>query len=124
MVNFTTKAPQLISAGGLSETLNLFLEKDELDRKILVLKDMHTQLENPEVVAKLKIIANLINQGIDGTVIIVSPVITIPPELEKYITILEMDYLSVEEIRELIVNFIQENELDEIRPSLLVSRFY
>ena len=44
MVNFTTKAPQLISAGGLSETLNLFLEKDELDRKILVLKDMHTQL--------------------------------------------------------------------------------
>ena len=119
MVNFTTKAPQLISAGGLSETLNLFLEKDELDRKILVLKDMHTQLENPEVVAKLKIIANLINQGIDGTVIIVSPVITIPPELEKYITILEMDYLSVEEIRELIVNFIQENELDEIRPSLL-----
>ena len=119
MVNFTTKAPQLISAGGLSETLNLFLEKDELDRKILVLKDMHTQLDNPEVVAKLKIIANLINQGIDGTVIIVSPVITIPPELEKYITILEMDYLSVEEIRELIVNFIQENELDEIRPSLL-----
>ena len=119
MVNFTTKAPQLISAGGLSETLNLFLEKDELDRKILVLKDMHTQLENPEVVAKLKIIANLINQGIDGTVIIVSPVITIPPELEKYITILEMDYLSVEEIRELIVSFIQENELDEIRPSLL-----
>ena len=119
MVNFTTKAPQLISAGGLSETLNLFLEKDELGRKILVLKDMHTQLENPEVVAKLKIIANLINQGIDGTVIIVSPVITIPPELEKYITILEMDYLSVEEIRELIVNFIQENELDEIRPSLL-----
>ena len=107
MVNFTTKAPQLISAGGLSETLNLFLEKDELDRKILVLKDMHTQLENPEVVAKLKIIANLINQGIDGTVIIVSPVITIPPELEKYITILEMEYLSVEEIRELIVNFIQ-----------------
>ena len=119
MVNFATKAPQLISAGGLSETLNLFLEKDELDRKILVLKDMHTQLENPEVVAKLKIMANLINQGIDGTVIIVSPVITIPPELEKYITILEMDYLSVEEIRELIVNFIQENELDEIRPSLL-----
>lgn len=119
MVNFATKAPQLISAGGLSETLNLFLEKDELDRKILVLKDMHTQLENPEVVAKLKIIANLINQGIDGTVIIVSPVITIPPELEKYITILEMDYLSVEEIRELIINFIQENELDEIRPSLL-----
>lgn len=119
MVNFATKAPQLISAGGLSETLNLFLERDELDRKILVLKDMHTQLENPEVVAKLKIIANLINQGIDGTVIIVSPVITIPPELEKYITILEMDYLSVEEIRELIVNFIQENELDEIRPSLL-----
>ena len=32
MVNFTTKAPQLISAGGLSETLNLFLVKDELVR--------------------------------------------------------------------------------------------
>lgn len=119
MVNFSTKVPQLAMSGGLSETLNLFMEREELERKILVLKDMHTQLENPEVVAKLKIIASLINQGTDGTVIIVSPVITIPPELEKYITILEMDYLSVEEIRELIINFIQENELDEIRPSLL-----
>lgn len=119
MVNFSTKVPQLAMSGGLSETLNLFMEREELERKILVLKDMHTQLENPEVVAKLKIIASLINQGTDGTVIIVSPVITILPELEKYITILEMDYLSVEEIRELIINFIQENELDEIRPSLL-----
>ena len=119
MVDFTTKVPQLTSLSGLSETLNFFLEREELERKILVLKDMHTQLENPEVIAKLKIIANLINQGTDGTVIIVSPVVTIPPELEKYITILEMDYLSVEEIRELIANFIQENDLEKIRPSLL-----
>ena len=36
MVNFTTMAPQLISAGGLSETLKLFLEKEELDRKTQV----------------------------------------------------------------------------------------
>ena len=99
MVNFTTKAPQLISAGGLSETLNLFLEKDELDRKILVLKDMHTQLENPEVVAKLKIIANLINQGIDGTVIIVSPVITIPPELENLKDEFNLDIDEIELVK-------------------------
>ena len=46
MVDFTTKVPQLTSLSGLSETLNFFLEREELERKILVLKDMHTQLEN------------------------------------------------------------------------------
>lgn len=107
MVDFNSKIPLLAGNDSLSNMLNFYLEKDELKRVLIVLKDIHSQLENPEIVAKLKIIANLINQGADAAVIIVSTVVVIPPELEKYITILEADYLTTEEIRGLILEFME-----------------
>ncbi len=119
MVDFNTKNPLLGGNDSLSSMLNLYLEKEELKRTLIVLKDIHSQLENPEIVAKLKIIANLISQGADAAVIIVSTVVVIPAELEKYITIMEMDYLSTEEIRELIVEFIKENGFPQIKDTLL-----
>ena len=63
MVDFNTKNPLLSGNATLSSMLNLYMEKEELKRILIVLKDIHSQLENPEIVAKLKIIANLINQG-------------------------------------------------------------
>ncbi len=119
MVDFVTKVQRISCEKTLSESLNAFLEKGEMNRKILVLRDFHTQLEDPEIVAKLKTMASLINKGEDGTIIIVSSVVTIPTELEKYITILEMDYLSVEEIQELILSFIRERNLKMIQEELL-----
>lgn len=61
----------------------------------------------------------MIGQGVEATIIIISTVVTIPPELEKYITILEMGYLSAPEIRELIQDFINENNLPMIGEQLL-----
>ena len=119
MVDFNTKNPLLSGNATLSSMLNLYMEKEELKRILIVLKDIHSQLENPEIVAKLKIIANLINQGADAAVIIVSTVVVIPSELEKYITILEMDYLSTEEIRELILEFTKENGFPLRKDTLL-----
>lgn len=119
MVDFVTKVQRFPGEKSLSESLNSFLEKGEMNRKILVLRDFHTQLEDPEIVAKLKTMASSINKGEDGTIIIVSSVVTIPTELEKYITILEMDYLSVEEIQELILSFIRERNLKMIQEDLL-----
>ena len=68
--------------------------ENELHRAILVIKDAHTVLENEQVVASLKEIAMKISGGLDCCIVLLSPVVKIPVELEKYITILESDYQS------------------------------
>ena len=40
LVDFETKTPQLVLSDDLSSVLNLFLDRDELERKIIVLKDI------------------------------------------------------------------------------------
>lgn len=119
MVDFETKNPQLIVSNHLSDMLDFFLDRDELERKIIVLKDIQSCINSPEIIAKIKVIANLINQGTEATIIIISTVVIIPPELEKFITVLEMDYLTVEEIKTLISRFIKDNQFPEIKNSLL-----
>lgn len=82
---------------------------DLLDGKIIVLKDIASYLEEPKIVSKIKGLARMINQGVEATIIIVSSILIIPKDLEKYITILEMDYLNTDEIKQIIRDFIQEN---------------
>lgn len=117
LVDFETKAP-LSLGGGLADVLELFLSREELEGKILVLRDIHKNLESPEVTARLKNIAGLIGQGADAAVILVSQVVVIPPELEKYITILEMDYLSIPEIHSLVEDFVRENGFPPVKGRL------
>lgn len=119
LVDFETKNPQIALSDDLSSVLNLFLDHEELERKIIVLKDIQSCINTPEIIAKIKTMANLINQGTDATVIIISTIIIIPPELEKFITVLEMDYLTVKEIKSLISRFIEENQLPAIKDALL-----
>lgn len=96
---------------GLSETLSLLCEDDELDRKFLVIKDAHLYFDDPKVVTCLKSIALRISQGIDAVVIIVSSVLKFPKELEKFITILEMDYPTQNEIKAQITAFADEQSV-------------
>lgn len=93
--------------------------EDELHRTILLIKDAHIALENLEVVAYLKEIAIRISNGLDCCVILLSPVVTVPVELEKYITLLENDYQSFEDICGVINRFIAEQGLAQITPKLL-----
>ena len=94
-------------------TLSCMLDQlktiDLLDRKIIVLKNIISYLEEPKIVSKIKGLARMINQGVEATIIIVSSILIIPKDLEKYITILEMDYLNTDEIKQIIRDFIQEN---------------
>ena len=93
--------------------------KDELNRKILILKDIHFYLDsNPEVVALLKHICIEITKGLDSVIMIVAPVVKIPIELEKFITIIEPEYPDEEDVRNFIQNFAKENEA-EISKDLL-----
>lgn len=105
---FSTKNA-IIEDKTLVDTLRfLSADDDNLNRKLLVLKDMTPYLEEPEVIALLKSICHKIENGLDTAIIIVSTVIKIPKELEKFTTILETDYLSENEIREQIRSFSDE----------------
>ena len=117
-IDFETKAP-MIEDCSLEMMLDQLKMFELLDRKIIVLKDVVSYFDNPKIVSKIKGLARIINQGADATVIIVSNSLVIPKELEKFITILEMDYLSSKEIRSIIKKFIEENELDEVKESLI-----
>lgn len=103
----------------LEIVLNNKLAFNELERTIFIIKDAHIVLENPQVIALLKEISNKISAGCESCVILISPVIKIPVELEKYITILEDDFLSYDDICKIIERFIDENELPKLNAKLL-----
>lgn len=97
----------------------LLTNRDDLKRTILVLKDAHFWLENPEVIALLKYLLQRITLGLECNVVIISPILKIPKELESYMTILTLDYMKQPEIRELIENFCAEQQLEPMPEDLL-----
>lgn len=105
----------------LAESLELLLgDLNTLKRKILVLKDVHFFLEMPEVIARLKYLAQAINEGLeDCNVVLIAPVLKIPRELENYMTILTLDYLTQADIRKLIMAFCKEQEIEPLHEVLL-----
>lgn len=117
-IDFETKTPM-----GEDCTLEMMLDqlkpKEMLERKIILLKDATSYLEDAKIVSKIKGLARMINQGADATLIIISSILVIPKELEKFITILEMDYLNSDEIKQIILKFIKDNELDAVKDSLI-----
>ena len=117
-IDFETKTPMQEDCS-LETMLDQLKTLELLERKIFVLKDITVYLEDARLVSKIKGIARMINQGADATVIIVSATLVIPRELEKFITILEMDYLNTGEIKEIIQMFIEENGIQIVNDSLI-----
>ena len=115
------KEGSFVSDVGLADALEMLLtDQNGLDRSVLVLKDAYSFMEQPQVSARLKFIAQLINQGeLDCSVIIVSPIIKIPRDLENHITILTMDYLSQDDIRKVIVDFCKTQEITPLNEAFL-----
>ncbi len=103
----------------LEYMLSMVKEEEELSKRILVIKDGHHFFDNPRVISILKDIGHKILSGLESTIFIVSPILLIPSELEKYITVLEIGYLDDVEISEVILNFIYEYELGQIPQNLL-----
>ena len=97
----------------LAETLRMLAVDTQLDRKYLVIKDAHLYLDDPIVITSLKTIAMKITNdtnAMDSAVIIVSSVLKLPKELEKFITILEMDYPDQDEIKAQIRSFAKRQD--------------
>lgn len=117
-IDFETKTPMTEDCT-LEMMLDQLKTQEMLDRKIILLKDVNAYLDDSKIVSKIKGLARMINQGTDATVIIISNILVIPKELEKFITILEMDYLNSDEIKQIILKFIKDNELDAVKDSLI-----
>ena len=119
-VDFNTKVSYPMNHESLADVLKFLLDSNDIDGSLIVLKDVQPFLEEPKVVSTLKYISEKIGAGdIETSIIIVSAVRKIPKELEPYVVILEVDYLNTEEIREIISEFIEANEVDMIREELL-----
>ena len=97
------------SKATLAEILNFTLIKvlDKLNQEIsgrrtIVLTDIHHFLEDPEVIILLKRYIKKINAGAKFNFVFISPVVKIPKELEKFITIIELEDMKEDEIKSLI----------------------
>lgn len=101
-------------------TLSYLLGSGDIGGTIVVIKDAHSLLDAPEIIAALKNIACKISNGsVESTIIIESSIKIIPKELEPYVTILEVDYLTTEDIKKIIQDFIEFNSVDMVRDDLL-----
>ncbi|MEA3228149.1 MAG: AAA family ATPase [Campylobacterota bacterium] len=121
----------LINQESLEEFLEPYvLGTEELDEVFIVLKDIHSFLEsshpqNQKIISMLKKIVHkiLVDEDAYANIIMISPIVKIPLELEKYITIFEIDLPRVDEIRTIINEFITlyEEEIEKKELELLAS---
>lgn len=91
----------------------------KLDGKVLIFKDVHHFLDDPKTIALFKELVNRINGDEDFTIVFLSPVVKIPVELEKFTTIVELDFMDFAEIRQTIIEFIHFQEKPMVANSLL-----
>lgn len=89
------------------EILNEILQNQ--DPGIYVLKDFHAYLESPEIIRQMRDLAYALRRT-RKTMILLSPVLKLPPELEKAITILDMPLPDAGELGTLLDTIVQESE--------------
>lgn len=118
-VDFKTKKPLIKKNLTLKDTLDYLDMNQEMDRKVFIIKDAHTYLHESSIVSRLKQMALDIINKLDGTIVVVSSILYIPKEIEKFITILMLDELDLDEIKEIIQIFQKEQDLDPISGNLL-----
>ena len=133
-VDFKTKASLQEEKINLFEFLNKYYGLGLFEKVFLVLKDIDNELENPEVLAMIKKIAEMDVYNLDYNlaIIIVSQNIQVPKELENYISIVDIPRLDKNEIEEYIKEVanerkikINQDDLGEIAISLKgLSKWY
>lgn len=99
----------------LEQALKAGVKECEFNRKVVLIKDIAGYLENREIVALLKNACLKIESGeLDTVFIFISSILKVPRELEKYITVLQEEYLDEEEIRGEILEFIKNNSIGNV----------
>ena len=116
VTDFQTKMPK--GFGEIQSLENFLQEKyseEEAKEKYLVLKEVQDFIEEPKVKALLLLMSQrrLYDREYDTTIIIVSSILRVPQEIEKYVSYLEMDFPNEEEINRLIDEHIEVNFYDK-----------
>lgn len=111
IVDFYTKSP--IRECSLEEFLKLTMDDGYEQETYLVLKDIHKELDSPQIIALLKRIAenNIYNENYHATIFIISEIMVIPKELENYITVFDIPFPNVNEILDIINTFISDMDI-------------
>ena len=107
-LDFRSKSP--LDKCTLTQFLTLNRDEGYEHNTFIILKDIHRELDNPEVIALLKRIAedNLYRENYHCTIFIVSSVVVIPRELENYITVFDVPLPSGSEIAGIIEEFARD----------------
>lgn len=125
VINFESKLPEYKC--DFENFLNGVREEGYDNHIILLLKDIHKNLEDQNIISILRRISedNLYREGYNCTVIIASSQLYIPSEIENYITILDIPLPTSNEIISILNEFkntlkieVDEDTLDEITLSL------
>ena len=116
-IDFKTK--QTLTAYSLFEFLT-FINQAEKETSFIVLKDIHSQLNDPKILSLLKSIAirNIYEDNFYVSIFIVSTKLIIPVELEKFITIFDTPLPTKTEIVGIIKKFEKDIEIT-IEPKLI-----
>lgn len=133
-VDFKTKKVLEKEKVNLLGFLNKYYGLGLFEKIFLILKDIDNELENPEVLAMIRKIAEMDVYNLDYNlaIIIVSQNIQVTKELENYISVVEMPRLDKNEIEEYIKEVanernikINQDDLGEIAISLKgLSKWY
>ena len=91
--------------------LNKYCDEFFKGDRFLILKEVHDYLEEKRIKALLQMVAQrkLYDREYSTTIIIVSSIDNIPEEVKRYVSYLEIDYPSEEEIDALIKEHIETN---------------
>ena len=107
-------------------------EKTSPRHLFIILKDAHqyfdvkSPLYNPKCIALLKEIAErtMFAEGVYATVFFISPVLILPKEIEKMITVFDIPFPDSQEVEQIITDYINSFNIpieDNIRNELVVS---
>ncbi|CAB3808132.1 hypothetical protein LMG28688_06695 [Paraburkholderia caffeinitolerans] len=112
-VDFSTKRPTS-PYQSLSDAVETLLEMD-LTNHFIVIKDAHLALnQNPLGVARIKALADKIvhHDATSATLFMVSPQPCVPPELEKFVTLLDLPLPDESSIAAIITSYAGHYDLD------------
>ena len=112
---FTKEQKGLADMQSLEAFLMDKYQEEIASEKYIVLKEIQDFIEEPKIKTLLLLMAQrrLYDKEYDTTVIIVSSILRVPREIEKYVSYLEIDFPNEEEINQLINEHIEVNYYDK-----------
>lgn len=118
LYSWTPSTKVFTGAKGAKKEIDALGALDEFvksqDQVILVLYDFHSSLteSHREIIRRMREVVAALRTSLFKTVLIVSPVLRIPPELEKDMTVIDCPLPEVKELETVLDRIIRENEND------------